>query len=218
VKVTVQEHGGGPKSFEAVLYAERPDKVRLTGIGFMGFTVFDVVLRGEKFYFYQPDTGYLYTGKRGELRPFLLSLGVNADPEVLYRSIFTYEPGGTYRYLMDATPGGYSVFVVTGGEGEGDGVMRPVMKAEYDAGLNPLEKIFYDKDARPYLYVVREGTIEQDGYELPATLKATDTKEGYRVDVDFEKYIINPTDNQDDFTIQGGQLREIRTLDENGEE
>jgi outer membrane lipoprotein-sorting protein len=216
VKVTVQEHGGGPKSFEGVLYAQRPDKVRLTGLGFMGFAVFDVVLRGEKFYFYQPDTGYLYTGKRAELRQFLQSLGVTADPEVLYRSIFTYEPGDKYRYLMDATKDGYSVFVVTGGEG--DAVLRPVMKAEYDAGLNPLEKIFYDKDARPYLYVVREGTITQDGFELPANLKATDTKEGYSVDVEFEKYIINPTDNKDDFTIQGGELREIKTLDEKGSE
>ncbi len=209
VKVTVQEHGGGPKSFDAVLYAARPDNVRLTGLGFMGFTVFDVALRADKFYFYQPDTGYLYTGKRSELRPFLQSLGVNTDPEIIYRSIFTYEPDTMYRYFMDATKEGYSVYVVT----DEGGVLRPLMKAEYDLMLDPLGKIFYDRNARPYLYVVREGTVTQDGIELPESLKATDTREGYSVTVDFEKYIVNPEDIQDDFTIQGGELKEIQTVE-----
>ena len=57
VKVTVREDGKPSRSFDAVLYAARPGRVRLTGLELMGFTAFDMVLTGGKFYFYQPSGG-----------------------------------------------------------------------------------------------------------------------------------------------------------------
>lgn len=209
VKVTVAEHGGQPKSFDGVLYLARPDNVRLTGISFMGFTVFDAVLRDKKFYFYQLDTGYLYTGDRAEAGKFLGSLGVSADPELLFRALFLSPDGAGYRYMLDRTAEGYSLYYVR----ETPGVMTPEVRADYDAGLNLVRKVLYDSLGQPYIYVMHSGSVVQDGFTLPKAIDASDSKDGYTVRVEFEKYIVNPDGIEDDFTITGGELKEIRTVE-----
>ena len=92
VRVTVSAKGKGNESFDGVLYVGRPDKVRLTGLALLGVTVFDAVITGEKFYFYQPSEGYLYTGRKEAMAGFLLERGIKADPDVIYRSLLTDAP------------------------------------------------------------------------------------------------------------------------------
>jgi outer membrane lipoprotein-sorting protein len=208
VKITVEEKGEGPKSFDGVLYVAKPDKVRLTGLSFMGFTVFDAVIRDDKFYFYQPDTGYMYTGERGRLSGFLKSLGVDADPELIYRALMSAPSDGKDRYLLDRTEEGYSLYLVK----DGGGALTPVMRSDYDPGLNLVGKAFYDELARPYMFAEHSGRAVQDGLELPVSIKATDTMNGYTVTVRFDKYIVNPEDIDKDFTIEGGELKGIRTV------
>ncbi len=213
VKVTVREDGKPSRSFDAVLYAARPGRVRLTGLELMGFTAFDMVLTGGKFYFYQPSEGYLYTGPRTALRGFLEDRGVKADPEVIYRSLFFGGDGGgggtSVRYFYDSTGSGCDIYAVS----DQGGVLTPYMKAEFDAGLNLVRKVFYDGLARPYLYVRSEGIIEADGFDLPARLTAKDVKNGYTLTVAFEKYIVNPEGMDSDFTIQGGEFKGIRKVE-----
>jgi hypothetical protein len=192
-----------------VLYVGRPDKVRLTGLALLGVTVFDAVITGEKFYFYQPSDGYLYTGPRSALAGFLLERGIKADPDVIYRSLLTQEPGKAEKYLLDRTGEGYSIYIVR----ESDGLLTPRVRQDYDQGLNLTQKVFYDALARPYLYVKEEGLIESGGFRLPERLKAVDTKNGYTVTVEFQKYIVNPDDAGGDFTIQGGEIKGIREIE-----
>jgi len=209
VKVTVTSKEKGTQSFDAVLYAAKPDKVRLTGLAMLGMTVFDIVLTTEKFYFYQPSEGYLYTGPRSALRGFLDARGVKADPEVIYRSLFFESDGEPGRYFLDNTGSGYDLYLAT----DEGGVLAPKMKAEFDTGLSLKRKVFYDGLARPYLYVEQEGVIEEGGLSLPARLKAKDAENGYSLTVDFEKYIVNPDDMDSDFTIQGGEFKGIREIE-----
>jgi len=209
VKVSVQMDGKNAQGFDGVLYVQKPDKVRLTGLAFMGFTVFDILVNGDKFYFYQPDDGYLYTGPKSALGGFLEKRGVKADPDVLYRSLFFDMTNAQGRYFFDSTAEGYNIFFVH----EQDGVTVPLMRAEYDRGLGLKEKVFYDELARPYLYVRFEGTVEEGGYTLPAKLVAKDTKNGYTVTVTFEKYLVNPEGLDGDFAIEGGELKGIREIE-----
>ncbi len=210
VKVTVQTDGKSVQSFDAVLYAAKPDRVRLTGLAMMGVTVFDIVLTSEKFYFYQPSDGYLYTGRRAALKRFLDERGVKADPDILYKALFFVEPDGFERYMVERSDEGYKLYLLR----EKDGVLSPkVIASEYDLGLTLKRKVFYDALTRQYLSVVAEGAIEQDGYSLPESLKARDTQNGYTVTVAFDKYIVNPEDMDSDFTIQGGEFKGIREVE-----
>jgi len=209
VKVTARDASGKGGGFDGVLYAARPDKVRLTGLALMGVTVFDVVLANEKFYFYQPTDGFLYTGPKGAAQKFLAGMGVNADPDTLYCALFFNEPGVLDRYMVEKTDVGYDLYLTT----EHDGVLAPKVKAEYDLGLTLKRKVFYDGLASPYLTVRPEGRVEEGGFMLPGILTAVDTKTGYTVTVRFEKYIINPDDAASDFTIQGGEFKGIRQVE-----
>jgi hypothetical protein len=86
--VTVHQEGKSDRSFDAVLRAARPGKVRLSGLALLGVTVFDVVLDGDKFYFYQPSEGYLYTGTYESLRGLLKEKAIDIDPAVIYKALF----------------------------------------------------------------------------------------------------------------------------------
>ena len=172
-------------------------------------TVFDAVITGEKFYFYQPSEGYLYTGPRAALAGFLLERGIKADPDVIYRSLLTVQPAAGEKYLVDNTGTGYSIYIVK----QSEGLLVPTVRQDYDPGLNLREKVFYDALARPYLFVKQEGLVEAGGFSLPERLKALDTKNGYSVTVEFQKYIVNPEDAGGDFTIQGGEFKGIREVE-----
>ncbi|MBI5191370.1 MAG: hypothetical protein HZA22_11965 [Nitrospirae bacterium] len=209
VKVVVRVDGAGSQSFDAVLYAKRPDRVRLTGLALMGYTVFDIVIRGEKFYFYDPSEGFLYTGPRGALPGFLAERGVKADPNVIFGSLFFETPGAGDRYFVDPVEDGYDLFIAH----ENDGVLVPLVKTEYDPGLNEKRRIFYDRLARPYLYVETPGYTVVDGYSLPSAIKVVDSANGYTVDVTFEKYLVNPDGLDGDFTIEGGEFKGLREVE-----
>jgi hypothetical protein len=209
VKVSVQAEGKGAENFDGVLYIGRPDRVRLTGLAFMGFTAFDVSLTAGKFYFYQPSEGFLYTGPRAALGGFLKERGVDADPEVIYRSLFMGEPAEGQRFLVEKTINGYDVYITA----SNDGVLTPVVKAEFDPGLGLVRKIFYDELARPYLYVTPGATEDVDGFRLPRSVEIKDSRSGYTVTVVFEKYLVNPEGLDSDFTIQGGDLKGIRQVE-----
>ncbi|HLB25376.1 MAG TPA: DUF4292 domain-containing protein, partial [Nitrospirota bacterium] len=112
VKVSVTAEGRQTNSFDAVLYLRKPDSVRLTGLAFMGFTAFDAVLTGGKFYFYQPSEGYLYTGSRERLRDFLVGRGVDVDPEAVARSLLFETSGAEGEPLVENTGKGYNVYQV----------------------------------------------------------------------------------------------------------
>jgi hypothetical protein len=214
VKVTVQKDGNSPQSINGVLYIERPDNFRFTGLAFMGFTVFDLVLTGDKFYFYRPSEGWLYTGPRGSFKGFLAQNGVQADPEVIGKALFLRKKGvqgeGVMgdEFLVEKTDGGYDIYEAA----KAGGVLLPRMKAEYDAGMDLERKTFFDGLARPYLYVTPSGKIEQDGAVLPARLTVKDIAQGVLLTVDFEKYIVNPEGLDKDFTIQGQELKGIREV------
>lgn len=209
IKVTVQAEGKASERFDGVLYVGRPDKVRLTGLAFMGFTAFDVSLSNGKFYFYQPSEGYLYTGPKAALRGFLKERGVNADPEIISRLLFLEGQEGGRRLLVEKTDSGYDVYVMAPGK---EDVFTPLVKAEFDPGLGLVRKIFYDELARPYLYVTPGGSTEVDSFRLPKSIKARDLRRGYTVTVEFEKYLVNPEGLESDFTIEGGELKGIREI------
>jgi|GEM_PF-6220697 len=210
VKVTVQVKDRNPQTFDGVLYLKRPDSVRLTGLALMGFTVFDVVLTGEKFYFYQPSDGYLYTGRRAALAGFLKGRGVDVDPEDIGRALFLDEAAeAKYRYFVEKTPEGYEIYSLSAK----DSLMTPVLKSVYDPGLELMEEIFYDDSGKPYLSVQPTDMKDVGGFRLPGMIKATDTRSGYAVTVDFEKYLVNPEGIESDFTIQGGELKGIREVE-----
>jgi outer membrane lipoprotein-sorting protein len=206
VKVTVQKAGNNPQSIDGVLYIQRPDNFRFTGLAFMGFTVFDLVLTGDKFYFYRPSEGWLYTGPRESFKGFLAKNGVQADPEVIGKALFLQKNGE--ELLVEKTDGGYDIYQAV----KAEGVLLPRMKAEYDAGMDLERKIFFDGLARPYLYVTPSGKIEQDGAALPARLTVRDIAQGVLLTVDFEKYIVNPEGLDKDFTIEGQELKGIREV------
>lgn len=210
VNVSFKLDTGPVQDFDAVLYVAKPDKVRLTGLAVMGVTIFDVLLNGDKFYFYQPSDGYLYTGKRAALRGFLEGMGVKADPEVLYRCLFFENPSGPLdRYFYEKTDAGYVFYQVL----DQGGVLVPRVKNEYDLGLDLKRKVFYDEHASPYLYVEPEGFTGQDGHRLPSWLIARDITNGYSITVTFEKYLINPEGMEGDFTIQGGEIKGIKEVE-----
>jgi hypothetical protein len=209
VKVTFQAEGQSPVSFDAVLYVARPDKVRLTGLAMMGVTAFDVLLSDDKFYFYQPSDGMLYTGRREAVRGFLEGMGVKADPEVMYKSLFMESRGELDRYFLERTEAGYNIFQVV----DQGGVIVPRSKTEYDMALQLKRKVFYDELARPYLFVQPEGFTTEGGFRLPQWLIARDTANGYSITVAFEKYIVNPEGMENDFTIQGGELKGIKEVE-----
>jgi hypothetical protein len=207
VKVTVQKDGENPQSIDGVLYIERPDNFRFTGLAFMGFTVFDLVLTGDKFYFYRPSEGWLYTGPKESFKGFLAKNGVQADPEVIGKALFLRKKQGE-QFLVEKTDGGYDIYEAV----KDEGVLLPRMKAEYDAGMDLERKIFFDALARPYLYVTPSGKVEQDGAALPKRLTVKDIAQGVLLTVDFEKYIVNPEGLDKDFTIQGQELKGIREV------
>lgn len=209
VKVSVLAKGGQRQGFDAVLYAKKPDSVRLTGLAFSSYTIFDMVIRGGKFYFYQPSEGYLYTGPAASLRGFLEGRGVKTDPSVLLRSLFLATPGEGDHYLVEAGPDGYSLMLAH----DHDGLLAPVAKTEYDLGLNEKRRVFYDVLAKPYMTVVTPGYMDVDGYGLPASLEVMDSANGYTVDLTFEKYLVNPEGLDGDFTIEGGEFKGIRELE-----
>lgn len=209
VKVTAQEKGGEPVSFDGMLIAAKPDKVRLTGLSFMGFTVFDAVIRDGKYYFYQPDTGAFYTGPRAQLVDLLGMLGIKADPELIYRALFFETSGTGYETVYDNRGDGYSFYLAR----EDAELLIPYMRADYDAGLNLQRKVFYDGIGRPYIEVVNTGLVEVDGNTLPRSIKATDSLNGYSVEITFDNYQVNPEGLEEDFKITGGELKEIRTLE-----
>ena len=166
VRITIHQEGKSDRSFDAVLRAARPGKVRISGLALLGVTVFDVVLDGDKFYFYQPSEGYLYTGTYASLRGLLKEKGIDIDPAVIYKAIF-----------LELT-------------GEGNGIPGPD------------------------IIVQSEGQIVEGDYVLPLILTAHDEKTGYTITVNFEKYIVNPPEGMDkDFTIEGGELKGIRTVE-----
>jgi hypothetical protein len=210
VKVTVQKDGNNPESIDGVLYIERPDNFRFTGLAFMGFTVFDMVLTGDKFYFYRPSEGWLYTGPRESFKGFLAKNGVQADPEVIGKALFLQKKQGAGgdEFLVEKTDGGYDIYEAV----KAGGVLLPRMKAQYDAGMDLERKIFFDGLARPYLYVTPSGKVEQDGAALPKRLTVKDIAQGVLLSVDFEKYIVNPEGLDKDFTIQGQELKGIREV------
>lgn len=209
VKVAVRLEGQGPQAFDAVLYAKKPDKVRLTGLAFMGYTVFDMLIRGDKFYFYQPSEGYLYTGHADSLPVFLEGRGVKADPAVMLRSLFFTAQAAGDSYMVDATGTGYDVYLVH----ESGGVFVPEAKTEYDLGLGIKRRLFYDRLARPYLSVETSGYTDVDGHSLPSSMRVKDVRDGYVVDVTFEKYLIEPEGLDEDFSIQGGEFKGIREVE-----
>lgn len=208
VKVTVQAEGKATQGFDGVLYVGRPDRVRLTGLAFMGFTAFDVSITGGKFYFYQPSDGYLYTGRKEVLRGFLKARGVDADPEIICRALFLDGEEKGRRFLVEKAENGYGIYIVAS---QGD-MLTPLLKAEFDRGLDLVRKIFYDELARPYLYVTQGPVVEVDGFRLPGSVKVKDARGGFTVTVRFEKYLVNPVDLESDFTIQGGELKGIREV------
>ncbi len=166
VRVTVHQAGKSDRSFDAVLRAARPGKVRVSGLALLGVTVFDVVLDGDKFWFYQPSDGYLYTGTYASLRGLLKEKGIDIDPAVIYKALF-----------LELT-------------GEGNGIPGPDITVQ------------------------SEGQIVEGDYVLPLILIAHDEKAGYTITVNFEKYIVNPPEGMDkDFTIEGGELKGIRTVE-----
>ena len=166
VRVTVQQAGKSDRSFDAVLRAARPGKVRVSGLALLGVTVFDVVLDGDKFWFYQPSDGYLYTGTYESLRGLMKEKGIDIDPAVIYKALF-----------LELT-------------GEGDGL------------------------AGPDITVQSKGEIREGEFRLPLILTAHDEKAGYTITVNFEKYIVNPPEGMDkEFTIEGGELKGIRTVE-----
>jgi hypothetical protein len=64
------------------------------------------------------------------------------------------------------------------------------------------------------LTVQSEGEIKEGEFRLPQTLITHDEKAGYTITVRFEKYIVNPPGGMDrDFTIEGGELKGIRTVE-----
>ncbi len=207
VKVTVQAEGKNPESIDGVLYIERPDNFRFTGLAFMGFTVFDLVLTGDKFYFYRPSEGWLYTGPRESFKAFLAKNGVQADPEVIGQALFLQKKQGE-EFLAEKTDGGYDIYQAV----KDDGVLLPRMKAQYDAGLNLVRKIFFDGLARPYLYVTQSGKAKEGGAALPARLTVKDIAQGIFLTVDFEKYIVNPEGLDKEFAIEGQELKGIREV------
>jgi hypothetical protein len=206
VKVTVQKDGNNPQSIDGVLYIERPDNFRFTGLAFMGFTVFDLVLTGDKFYFYRPSEGWLYTGPRESFKSFLAKNGVQADPEVIGKALFLQKNGE--ELLVEKTDDGYDIYQAV----KAEGVLLPRMKAEFDAGLNLERKVFFDGLARPYLYVTPSGKVEEGGAVLPKKLTVKDVAQGILLRVDFEKYIVNPEGLDKDFTIEGQELKGIREV------
>jgi hypothetical protein len=208
VKVTVQKDGKNPQSIDGVLYIQRPDNIRFTGLAFMGFTVFDLVLTGDKFYFYRPSEGWLYTGPRESFKAFLARNGVHADPEVIGRALFLQKKQGE-EYLVEKTDDGYDIYEALNDKG----VLLPRMKAEYDAGLDLERKIFFDGLARPYLYVKLSGKVEEGGASLPKRLTVKDTAQDIFLTVDFQKYIVNPEGLDKDFTIEGQELKGIREVE-----
>ena len=209
VTITVDAGAKGKKSFDGVLYAMKPDDARLTGLALLGVTVFDAVLKGDKFYFYRPSEGILYTGPRASLRRFLKEQGVDVDPEVVARSLFMAS-GGPEDYLLEGTGGeGYSLTLLN----KGLAPVLPSMQAEYDQALDLKERIFYDELARPYLFVHAEGEVEESGARLPQRIIAKDVRGGYTVTVDFEKYIVNPPGIENEFSIEGGELKGIRQVE-----
>ena len=166
VRVTVQQEGKSDRSFDAVLRAARPGKVRVSGLALLGVTVFDVVLDGDKFWIYQPSEGYLYTGTYTSLRGLLKEKGIEIDPAVIYKALF-----------LELT-------------GEGNGIPGPDITVQ------------------------SEGEIIEGEYVLPLILTAHDEKAGYTITVNFQKYIVNPPEGMDkDFTIEGGELKGIRTVE-----
>lgn len=207
VKVTVQAEGKNPQSIDGVLYIERPDNFRFTGLAFMGFTVFDLVLTGDKFYFYRPSEGWLYTGPRESFKGFLAKNGVQADPEAIGQALFLQKKEGE-EFLVEKTDDGYDIYQAL----KTEGVLLPRMKAEYDAGLNLEKKVFFDGLARPYLYVTVSGKVEEGGAELPKRLTVKDVTQGIVLTVDFQKYIVNPEGLDKDFTIEGQELKGIREV------
>lgn len=209
VTITVDAGAKGKKSFDGVLYAMKPDSARLTGLALLGVTVFDAVLKGDKFYFYRPSEGILYTGPRASLRGFLKEQGVDVDPEVVARSLFMAS-GGPEDYLLAGAGGeGYSLTLLN----KGSAPVLPSMRAEYDQALDLKDRIFYDELARPYLSVRTEGEVEEGGARLPQRIIAKDIRGGYTVTVDFQKYIVNPPGIEKEFSIEGGELKGIRQVE-----
>jgi len=209
VRITYRSDTGEAGAMDAVLYAQRPDKARLTGLALMGFTVFDALVTGDKFYFYQPSDGIMYTGPRGAMRGFLEKMGVRADPEVIYRSLFTDGGGAGEGRLVERTADGWAIYLT---RKSGD-ALAPVVRADYDAGLGLVGKTFYDELARPWMDVQYEGSVEEGGFTFPVRIKARDLRNGYTLTVDFEKRIVNPDGLDAEMTIQGGELKEIREVE-----
>ncbi len=216
VKVSAQVDGKIPQGVDGVLYFERPDRFRFTGLAFMGFTIFDLVLTSDKFYFYRPSEGWLYTGPREAFKKFLAKNGIQADPEIIGRALFLEKKEGE-EFLAEKSDNGYDIYQAR----VGPGILLPRMKAVYDAGLNLKEKIFYDSLARPYLYVTMSGKAKEvlpagaagiPPVALPARLTAKDIAHGIILTVDFEKYIVNPEGLDKDFSIEGAQLKGIREV------
>jgi len=208
VRVSVRPRGKASYAFDGVLRVSKGGDIRLTGLAFMGYTVFDVVVKGEKFYFYRPSEGYLYTGPKTVLRGFLGRMGVDADPEVIYRSLFLPGPSGDGRYLVVDTAEGYAVYLVM----DRGGALAPVMESDYDRGLGLLRRVFYDRLARPEVRMTPGGFTTADGFTLPTKLEVESSDEGWSMAVAFEKYIVNPKGLAEEFTIQGGRFKGIREV------
>ncbi|HEY3347572.1 MAG TPA: hypothetical protein VGK71_08125 [Nitrospirota bacterium] len=211
VRIRIEPKDKPESLFDGVFYAAKPSRYRLTANAFLGFTLFDVVLDGDKFYFYQPSDGWLYTGPRAKFKGFLLEKGVNIDPETLFRSVFVGEPDSDYKYLVERGRAGdtYQIYTIKGGEGP----FLPKVKGEYDLGLNLLRHTFYDDMSFPYMFVDVDGFQNVTGYQLPQKLKVENRKDRYNAVITFYRYIINPETAPTDFTIQGGELKGIRTVE-----
>jgi len=198
VEITVRKPDEKPRSFEAVLYLARPDSIRLTGISFLGTTAFDAILAGDKYFFSQPTTGYTESGPRENFRDTLRAMGVEVDPVAVYSAIFSAPPDGFHRNFIERTPDGYSHYILT----DEGGVLAPVVRADYDAGLNLIKKTFYGDNASPHMSAEVGEAVSVDGYSLPGyiTVRNSDEVSG-TVEVRVEKYLVNPEGIEKDFDL-----------------
>lgn len=209
VRIRIEPKDKPESLFDAVFYAAKPNSYRLTATAFLGFTMFDAVLRDEKFYFYQPSDGWLYTGPRTKFKAFLLEKGINIDPETLFQSVFVGEPDPDSKYLMERGREGYQVYIIK----SENGPFVPKVRGDYDQGLNLVKHTFYDDMTFPYMFVDVKEFTNASGFQLPLKLDIENRKDRYNAQVTFYRYIINPDTAATDFTIQGGELKGIRTIE-----
>lgn len=78
VRIHVRAGGSGGGTFQAVMSAQKPDRMRIMGLGPFGGTLFDLGIRRDDFELFIPSSSELWVGRIESLRSLAMMKGLDA--------------------------------------------------------------------------------------------------------------------------------------------